>query len=300
MTVTSLRGYHTCPCCDVSADYPVLGRLRSANEASGSAELVDPTSQKQSQSESESESDDDLLDLDSFVTPYEMERRREMAELADKFENAKQLGFAVHLEESFEHLVKDLKLNIPYVLHVYDRNSELCATLDLVLESLAKQFIGTKFRRIPNAQSSLLETIERQPGVHFTSSSLSKSNTGSALVCLIDGKIAAYTDNIRQFGDEVAMNLMDVKRHLDSAHVMFSEIQPLLWHSMTSTSTAQSTTSEEERENAYCGDPTCTRFFPHEHIEAKRGKEDTAKLASFMKTSNQGEEALAKSIFTRL
>lgn len=296
-TVSSLRGYHTCPCCEVSDDYPVLARLRSAYEASDSAELVDPTPQD---AESESGSDDEF-DLDSFVTPYEMERKREMAEFADKFKSSKQLGFAVHLEESFKHLMEDLKLNIPFVLHVYDRSSELCGNLDLVLEKLAKQFIGTKFRRISNAQSSLLETIERHPGVHFTSSSLSKSNTGSALICLLGGKIACYTDNIHQFGGEIVLNAVDVRKYLDNAHVLFSDIQPLLWHKLTSTSTSQPMNSqEEENDNTYCDDPTCTRFFPHEHIATKRNGAQTANVPSFMKTTNEGEEALAKNIFTRL
>lgn len=285
--VASLRSFK-CECCHNSKDYPILAKLRSLTVVK---EATIITSDKENDSEEDS-------DIDSeFLTPYEIERMNQVKVQIERIEKAKLLGFATHIEDSIEHICRDLKsTSTPIILHLYDPDSSLCGALDLTLETLAPRFIGSKFRRLAYAPH-LRENPSLQE-YQKVFSNIDASNSQHALICFANKAISAYTYSYSEFCDlnNDVVHSADLETFLDRAHVLASEVSAEDMKYYRSVDELNEDDEEESaaEKNRFCDDPDCTRFFPHEHIGSSSSGNGAA---SFMRVAQTGEEALASNAF---
>ena len=300
MTLKTLRNaasiHHTCACCTASEDYPLLAMLREKEETQTSAESKKhgEDSDKDDDDDDDDDDFDDDLDSDEFLTQYEIERRQKMEEAKLKFDSAENIGFTAHVEESWDHLLKDVAHGMPIVLHIYSANSEICARLALAMENLAKKFIGTKFRRIAYPADVPLEKLEFQVGVSLTEELL--MNGIGFLMCFTDGKVQRITDDYSQFGEDSRIYTSDLINYLENTHVLYEYIQPYILDAILNGKEDRKLKKDEDIDKTrYCDDPDCTRYFPHEHIGGK-----TSAAPSFAGSKQLGDEALADNIFTRI
>jgi len=169
-------GNSSCACCNASGDYPALARLRRLAEAQEAAaeERKGESEDREAAREEEEEDEDDefaALCLDVGLTEFEQERMLQMKEQARAVEAARALGYTSHKEDSVEHLAELVKRGQTVICHVFEKSSLRCASLDLVLEKLARKYVGTKFRRVEKS-ASLSRYLE---GLHSSNTSASLS-----------------------------------------------------------------------------------------------------------------------------
>ena len=129
-----VKKYHMCTCCKNSGDYILLEEIRKKMLALANIGK-------------EFEFDDD--ELGDFVSEYELTLKVKFEENRKKTEEFNNIyGFGNHLSDSIEHLEVHIQLGHPIVCHICIDTDVRSAILDLTLESIAKLYRGTKFRRI--------------------------------------------------------------------------------------------------------------------------------------------------------
>lgn len=304
--VKSLRSFR-CECCSSSRDYPILAKLRELEASKRHLPVMNEHDDFSKDKTEDSDEDEDDLE---FLTPYEIERMNQVKAQIERLEKAKVMGFATHVEDSVEHLVRDLKAtSTPIVLHLYDPNSMLCGELDLSLENLAPRYMGTKFRRL--AYSPYLQENPLLQEYNHVLSNIYASNAQHALLCFVNKAIVTHTYTFSEFADlhTGTIHSSDLEKFLDQAHVLAANVSVEDMKYYRSIDEGGPNDDEDDEEggsgverNTYCDDPDCTRYFPHEHIGAGgrgsgAGGSSSSNAASFMRVAQKGEEALASNTF---
>jgi hypothetical protein len=252
--------------------------------------IEDSEEEREKENISEDSDDDDIdIDLDDMLTPYEEERLAAMKKAAQEAALAASFGFAQHIQESEQHLEDMIYQGYPIVLHICNVNSRLCARIDLVLEDIAKRFIGTLFRRMTLSPlvSAFKEKWELPAG-------------GECLAIFNKKLLVIATSNLRQFGDDDEVFPRELERYLANTKALETSIADLPIVAMTHEWGAPGEESGDEldgEDNAgsYCGTPGCTRRFPHEHVgTAADGSRTGGATLTGSIANEQGAEALAK------
>lgn len=136
-TFVDLKKELKCQCCESSLDYSALQLIRF------DLTEIDENRSEDNEGEEENESDDDLNFEDDFTLNLQSSSLDALKRAYETRKQAEALGFAVHVEDSSKHFLKLIEtLRCPFVLHIYDENSPLCARIDLVLENLALRYLG--------------------------------------------------------------------------------------------------------------------------------------------------------------
>ena len=252
----NLKVKSSCACCgNVSKDYPLLIALREKSKVGkenldtssveGKDNIGKDNVDEEDQNSDEEEDEFDAL-LNESITPYEMERLYAVQEMKSKLEFAQSMGYGVHREDTVGHLKEMIDDQERVVCHVFDPSSLSCAHMDIILETLAGKYIGTRFRRI--SQSSLSRLQSKFP--------VSISDT--CLLCFVNGTLI-HSSSIHAFGIETEIYLNDVERFLERTHVLSDELN---------TPTLQPMVNADERDDdeKYCDEPGCSRKFAHEHV----------------------------------
>jgi len=284
---TNLFTGSRCGCCSESKDYPMLALIRSQAQNRAGGEDEDEES-----FDEDSDSDFDLDD--DYVSPLELERKNEFERMQLVVKNAKDFGFAEHLDDSVDHILADILADTPYVLHIYNPSELLCGELDFLLEKLSLKYIGTKFRRI--SVSSSLDILNKFQVVGVSSTALSHSGT---LLSFHNKYLTASSTTFTEFSDGHRIYEEDVVKFLQGGRALSTDLpQCFDISSLQGRLLSEPTTTEaaQDDEEAYCDDPDCTRRYKHEHVGGAANKP-----ASYMTANNAaGSEALAKNALYQL
>eukprot|EP01032_Pedospumella_encystans_P024153 gene24153-27328_t len=285
---TNLFTGSKCGCCSVSKDYPMLALIRSKAEGLGSAE--------EDKSEESEESGSDLDLDDDYISPFELERKNNFARIQLAVKNAKDYGYAEHLDDSVDHILADILADTTYVLHVYNPSELLCGELDYLLEKLSIQYLGTKFRRVSVSFSQ--DILNKFQVVGVSSTALSHSGT---LLCFHNKYLTATSTTFTEFSDGHRIYEEDVTKFLHGGRALSTElpqcfeVNAFTQNGLLSAARIKESL-EQEDEEIYCDDPDCTRKYKHEHVG---GANNTP--ASYMTANNAaGSEALAKNALYQL
>jgi len=300
-----------CRCCyDPSQDggeYAALIELRSIQPSDlpqvGQEQEAEADETKDIRKDEESDSDDDdgefdyLLDEDlpdaasnPVLQSFQQERMEEMQLNAIMYESATQHGFGAHRQFHPQRILHAAGLGmggirgnraaaIPpaAVIHLYDSESEMCASLDLCLEKLGQTYRGTKFVR-SNGRQTLTFNGD------LAKAELPKLSLDSGLPALIavrDGVVIAVCPNLSALGNERDQRIEPhaVEHWLDNAGVLLRDV-PLEYEDYCRIRPEEDALVENMmREKAKladvynCGVPGCNKTFRHEHVGVKNDEQ---------------------------
>jgi len=244
-------------------------------------EQDDPKEQEREDSDSDDEFDY-LLDEDLPVDSDLEERRRAELEYAMlEQEIALHHGYGAHRQMHPNRVLRGAGLGgarappSTVVLHLFDPDSTVSASLDLYLEKLAATYKGTKFMRAGGRSTLLMDT-------NYAAASLPnlKADTDMpALIAIRNGDVIAVCPRLHGLADEDRIIDHEVRDWLDHANVLVERPPPLdqlcrirpeedalLDHMRASN------LPPEPRYN--CGVPTCNKPFPHEHVGIQNQQQD--------------------------
>lgn len=287
----------SCHCCSSRKDYDTLLKLRLRMNAEEEAENEMNKDSDAGSGASDDDSDDELLDFDIPLTGFEKERMMEMELRVQKLHTAKAFGLAQHLEDSLDHCMFYIdQKSIPMVLHIFQPSSEQCAMIDWIIETnLCEQFPGTRFRRLE--YNSLLIRDERITSRRWDS----KISVNGSIICIRNGDIVTTTSNLDQLGEEETDIRNNLRRFLDQAHVLESDIPPVSLLQLSSASLPSEEADDQRDDARYCDDPDCTKKYQHEHVAKRDADGKLLTGASFLTTSQQrGMEAFAPNALSRV
>lgn len=231
-------------------------------------------------SEADAEDSDDefdyLLDEDLPIdSDLEERRRAELEFIMLSHEIALHHGYGAHRQMHPNRALKAAGLGVgrdpapAVVLHLFDGNSRISASLDLYLETLATEFKGTKFIR-SSGRSTLLMDAELAAK---TLSTLKPDSDIPALVAIRNGEVIATSAQLQGLADHRNDGILShaVRDWLEHAHVLLTappaldalcRIRPeedaLLDNMRVGTQNVQPRYD--------CGIPTCCKPFFHEHV----------------------------------
>mmetsp|Transcript_22334 Transcript_22334/g.32981 ORF Transcript_22334/g.32981 Transcript_22334/m.32981 type:complete len:377 (+) Transcript_22334:51-1181(+) len=260
-------------------EYRALIELRETlkkEEAEGDEE--DDEDEKEVEEADDDDSDDEfdyLLDEDlPNENDLEERRRAELEFSMLRQETAIFHGFGVHRQMHPNRVLKAAGLGskarhppAAAVLHLLDPDSMKSATLDLILEDLAKAYKGTKFLRSGGRSTLLLDADLASTSLP----NIKPDDDMPCLVCIHGGDVISICPRLEGLTEENRALPAAVRHWLDRSHVLientpaFDElchIRPeedaLLDHMRVA--------KEPEIERFDCGVPNCNKTFSHEHI----------------------------------
>jgi hypothetical protein len=292
-----------CRCCyDPESDGGEYGALMELREANLTEKIITnadetndyiPSTQKEDDKESNYSDDDSEFDflLDETIpgqNELEQERLQELQLCAMIRDSARQHGFGAHRQFHPARLLHAAGLGmggirgnraaaIPpaVVVHLYDPDSVLCASLDLYLEEIAEHiYKGTKFMR-SNGRSTLAMNA------NLVKESLPKLNSDTgipALIAVKDGVVVSFCP-ISSLGSEREGRIEEhaVEQWLDNAGVLLRDV-PLEFEDycrvrpeedalIENMMREKARLDEMKHEEIYnCGVPGCQKTFYHEHV----------------------------------
>jgi len=333
--INSLRKgkWSRCECCAQPRDYPLLAKYRSSLEgaahlpkyrgefkggttktawsfgdeqtAKGEERIVEFRSEEAVDSDWDSDDEALLAGLDDSVgrTAEETERLLAAQEAQVALDTALGSGFGEHMEDSAQHvftLVREYGETV--ICHVYQPQLPLCAWLDIHLEKLSKQFLGTRFRRVeacPDARHFLAKLCRGgRLGRGLSDVEMAASDTSSAssagarfakqveesmsaqlplLACFSKGECVAVQVGLNQLGDKDGVYEADVHTLLDNAHVLHARladsmnISDLEAHFARLRGSGEEEDEDAPEENAWCDVPGCGTRYNHTHIGKGKG-----------------------------
>eukprot|EP00752_Nemacystus_decipiens_P015562 g13885.t1 len=271
-------------CVDSGEDYPALREAR-ANAAAAAARdsrgdgdgddvigsEYDRSGARDTNGSDDSDDDDDLDYLldDPEITRMAQARVEAMHADAARLQKLRSLGFGLHLEVSeseVEAASRGQFRGAAVVLHFYDADSKLGASLDLLLEAKAGSYMGTRFVRCRLSPESAVASrmrVQRVP----------------AVACYKGGVRVAYTEQLSQFGDSEGVDPGAIDRWLSASGTL--EFDPPDTNalqegngSMRGKDDAGEEGGEDDggAEARYdCGLDSCHKTFKHDHFLAAGG-----------------------------
>lgn len=287
-----------CRCCyDPNSDggeYRALIELREniEKEKEEQGEEDDDDPEEKDSREADEDSDDDefdyLLDEDlpgeegGFLAEMEDRRRAELELDMLHREAALQHGYGAHRQIHPVRILRAAGLgasprshNPPppgVVLHLFDADSAVSASLDIYLEELAEKTRGTKFLRASGRSVLLMDADFAKQVLP----SLSPDSDLPALVAIRDGNVVAVCPRLQGLSDEEQIDKSSVNDWLDHAGVLIEQHLPMdevcgirpeemaLYDFMPDN---EKKPPEEPRYD--CGNPMCHKSFPHDHVGMK-------------------------------
>jgi len=301
-----------CRCCyDPDADggeYPALKDARVCMPVGITKEGVVVEDLKEVRKDDESndggdDSDDDsefgyLLDDDlpgdDNLRLMQQDRLQELELAAMMQESALQHGFGVHRQMNPSRVLTAAGLGMEasrygiaavppaVVLHLFDADSEISASLDLYLEEMAStKYKGTKFLR-GNGRATLLGN---QSIVNNVLPSLKIESDLPVLVAIRDGVVTAVARKLSGMCvvRDGAVEPRAVEEWLNNANVLLTDV-PLEFEDLCRIRPEESALLEnmmrekakmdEIQEEVYkCGVTGCQKTFRHEHVGVKNGEQ---------------------------
>ncbi len=318
--ITSLRqgSFSRCECCSHKQDYALLSKYKQALEGAaklpkyrgpypglntsfkfGDEAVAKGVSRDVEYLDQEDDWDTDdealLEGVEAIVghTEDEAERLKLASESKAAMDRALAGGFGEHIEDSARHvctLVRDNGETV--VCHVYQPLLPLCAWLDIYFEKLAKQYLGTRFRRVeasPDARHYFSHLCRRSAVdeiVAVRESSTSSMNAHFArkleeglkaqlpvLMCFVKGELVALETGLQQFGHKDGVYESDALTYLQNTHVLHSRLEDSMNVSdlerLTQRLHHTQTGNEDEDsddEGRWCDVPGCRTKYIHTHI----------------------------------
>jgi len=232
-------------------------------------------------------------------TADETERLRAAQEAKKAMDSALEGGFGEHIEDSAQHiftLVREYGETV--VCHVFQPELPVCAWLDICLEKVATQYLGTRFRRVeagPDARHFLAK-LSRGAAAgrglsdveHAASDAAGASSAGARfarqiedslsaqlplLVCFSKGEPVAVEVGFTQLGNKDGVFEADVLTLLDNVRVLHARLEDSmnirdLEAHFQRMHKGDEEEEEEEDENTWCDVPGCPTRYHHTHIGA--------------------------------
>ena len=242
-------------------------------------DVDDKRNDNQSNDADEKDSDDEfdyLLDEDLPIdSDLEERRRAELEFVMLSHEIALHHGYGAHRQMHPNRALKAAGLGVArdpapaVVLHLFDGNSRLSATLDLYLETLAKEFKGTKFIR-SSGRSTLLMDPELAAKISPT---LKPDSDIPALIAIRNGDVIATSVQLQGLCDHQNHAILPhvVRDWLDHANVLLTA--PPALDALCRIRPEEDALLDNMRvgmQNVQprydCGIPTCSKPFFHEHV----------------------------------
>jgi len=330
--INSLRKgkWSRCECCAQPKDYPLLAKYRSSVEgaaklpkyrgefrgktawnfgseevAKGEERIAEFRAEDAEDSDWDSEDEAMLAGAGAAVgrTADETERLFAAEEAKKAMDNALEGGFGEHLEDSGQHvftLVQEYGETV--VCHVFQPELPMCAWLDLYLEKIASQFLGTRFRRVEASPDSrhylakLCRGASAGRGLSDVERAASDNNSANSagtrfarqiedalsaqlplLVCFSKGEPVLVEAGLGQYGTKDGVFDADLHTLLGNAHVLHARledsmhIRDLEAHFQRLQRSGEEEDEEEEEENTWCDVPGCSTRYHHTHIGAGKG-----------------------------
>lgn len=246
-----------------------------------------------SNNDNDSDSDDEydyLLEEDlPSSSSFQQQRMEELQLHALMRESAMQHGFGVHRQFHPQRVLIAAGLgmdrtlyNAPAaaVVHLYDPQSILCASLDLCLEKLGETYRGTKFVR-SNGRSVL--SMNDASLIRKVLPNLSMDSDIPALIAVKDGVVVAVCPKLSSLGDSCSGSKSNnrvepnaVEHWLDHAGVLlrnvpmefedYCRIRPEEDALLESWMREKVKLQENKEEVFNCGVIGCHKAFRHEHV----------------------------------
>ena len=289
-----------CGCGDEARDYPLLSQFREARFTNAIDIAIEEFSHDSESDGEELDSDDEALlqGLDESVGLTEDEQERMLAsrQAADARARALRMGYGVHIEATTDHILKTAgQYGETVVCHIYQPTMARCALLDLALEQLASENLGTRFRRmqahqevrepleklcrgvVANADSANGDQRAEQGGDNANTRRVREALSSSKplLLCVRGGAVTVVETNLDQCGTADEMFLPDLRSYLDKAHVLHNSTEDgmsvrdvgRLRQRMQQLQGDSSDSEADDRvEGEFCNLPGCSKRFHHSHV----------------------------------
>jgi hypothetical protein len=288
-----------CRCCyDPNSDggeYQALMELRQARGIPDS-ELDDKKKQEvlEAPARSTEDSDDDSDDEFDYLLDEDLPQDEGMMELEDNRRAELELdmlhrevalhhGYGTHRQLHPGRVLKAAGLgdraarDPPHavVLHLVDQDSIQSASLDLYLETLAKECGGTVFCRSGGRSTLLLDP-------DISTRAFTRLDAESDMPCLVairDGVVVNTAPTLRGLHDGDEIEPRAVREWLDRCGVLVPQAPPLeyLCHIRPEEDALMDyiqTIKPAAEERFDCGLDECNKAFPHEHVGVKTPEQD--------------------------
>lgn len=286
-TINSLKG-NNCICCHETSDYSALSQLR--NYYCSDINPNNSFKQEDIDDNSDSNSDSDLDLLDDILTPYEQERLERSKEAIEKLQIATSIGLGKHIEASLEHLTLQIQQYHNVVLHIYDPESMFCANIDLYLEQISKQYVGTIFRRV-NSNNNQINSFKQKWKIN------SNNNTNIAICCFRAGALISSSSDINLLWDGETLQKYELTNFFENTHCLTDDISTSIEafdkFSKLNINNTDNDDDNDDNDDFTCDEPGCGRKFRHEHVKANKSIIPSS-------TKSVGIEALNENIFYRI
>jgi len=304
-----------CRCCyDPNMDggeYIALIEMRASvgnlpEQVSNETQLNLKIEQKSNESDSDDDSEFDYLldeDLpvpgtagggDNALMAHHQDRVKELQLFMMMNESAREHGFGVHRQLHPERVLHAAGLGMGWVrgnraaaippaaiIHLYDPESTMSASLDVCLEKLGEEYRGTKYVRAGGrATLTMNEDLARESLPKLTRDTL------PALIAVRDGVVVACCPQLSSLGDARAGKVEPhaVEAWLDNARVLLREV-PLEFEDycrirpeedalLENMMREKAKLAELPPENIYnCGVKGCCKTFRHQHVGVKNDEQ---------------------------
>ena len=292
-----------CRCCydpnTDGGDYELLASAKEEFMASfnegGEEDAIDERTDKQNASDKNCDDHDDddddssddgefdyLLDDDISGSEFDLQRRAELENLAQRTEVLRHHGYGVHRQMHPHRLfaaagygidtMRDVVRPKGSVIHLFDAYSPRSVALDLYLERIASKYPGTKFVR----------------GIGVASMAFADGGSGDdawkrgnlpMLLALKEGKVEAWNAGLKDFFSSENLETRVLEQWLDRAGVLVETLpsvdevcrirpeETALLENMMKLNRLGDGGLEQERYN--CGVAGCCKSFHHEHVGVK-------------------------------
>mmetsp|Transcript_26114 Transcript_26114/g.39516 ORF Transcript_26114/g.39516 Transcript_26114/m.39516 type:complete len:405 (-) Transcript_26114:44-1258(-) len=260
-------------------DYRALIELREImkkeQEEADEDEEEEPDHEEEDDKDDSDDEFDYLLDEDLPIDNDLEERRRAELEFSMLHQEMATLhGFGVHRQMHPCRVLKAAGLESrgrsppdAVVLHLFDPESMKSASLDLILEDLAKTCKGTKFLRSDGRSTLLLNADVASSALP----NIKLEEDLPCLVCIDGGTVVSTSPRLQGLTEEDRTLPSALRNWLDRSHVLVESTPPfdqlcsirpeedaLLDHMRAP--------KEPELERFDCGVPNCNKTFFHEHV----------------------------------
>lgn len=276
------KTFLSCYCCkqvpSSSLDYPLLAHLRSGQNLEEKPTI-----------EMDDDSDEDFDEDDlKFVESFQQEQKVLMEERANVMNGAQSRGYGLHFDETLGHLSIMIARGENLVLHFYDESSEIDARLDLFLEKLAQQYLGTRFRR----RAKAFDAIQFMKKRRICAATETTGRSEGLLAVFAKGLLVEYA-SVYRFGDDEQVYSNDLLTFLDNTKVLSESLNI---DSTASYRQVNDDDGEADETGRYCEEDGCSKDYPHEHIGVGMG----ASFAGRSEKDKAAKEVLAPNTFYRI
>lgn len=262
-------------------EYRALLEMRV--QAANGVEEEEEEPEEEEKPEPDSDSDDEfdyLLDEDLPVDSELEERRRAELEFAMLGQElALHHGYGAHRQMHPTRILRASGLGgardppTTVVLHLFDPDSTVSASLDLYLEELANTYKGTKFMRSGGRSTLLMDTNYARACLP----NMKADEDMPALIAVRNGDVIATNVRLEGLVDGDRIMRHAVTDWLEHAHVL--EERPPPFDQLCRIRPEEDAMLDHMRVSQLqprydCGIPSCNKPFAHQHVGVETKKQD--------------------------